>query len=80
MTERFNIIDNAICPRCGDTEETVHHFLMVCQKDERLRDVMRQEVGVKGIKMEKLLVDSRRITDMVKFIESTEQFDFDLEF
>jgi len=37
---------------------------------------MRKEVGVGGMKMEKLLGDSRRIKDTVKFIESTERFDF----
>jgi hypothetical protein len=74
--KRFNIIDNATCPSCGDAEETVHHFLMVCQKYERMRDKMRKEVGVGDMKMEKLLGDSRRIKDTVEFIESTERFDF----
>ena len=67
----FNIIDDAICPRCGGVEEKVYNFLMVCPKYERLRDGMRKEVGIGGMKMEKLLVDSRRIKDTVEFIEST---------
>jgi hypothetical protein len=33
-------------------------------------------VGVGGMKIEKLLGDSRRIKDMVEFIESKERFDF----
>ena len=53
--ERFNIIDDAICPGCGDAKETVHHFLMVCQKYARMRDRMRKEVGIEGMKLEKLL-------------------------
>ena len=39
----------------------MHHFLLVCQKYERLRDEMRKKVGVGGMKMEKLLGDPRRI-------------------
>ena len=74
--KRFNIIDDAICSGCGDAKETVQHILLVCQKYERLRDRMRKVVGVGGMKMEKLLGDSRRIKDTVEFIESTEQFDF----
>lgn len=74
--ERFNIINDAICIGCGDAKETVHHFLLVCQKHERLRDEMRKKVGVGGMKMEKLLGDPRRIKDTVEFIESTERFDF----
>jgi tubulin alpha len=74
--KRFNIIDDAICSRCGDAEETVKHFLLVCPIYERLRDGMRKEVGVGGMKMEKLLGDPRRIKDTVEFIESTERFDF----
>jgi hypothetical protein len=50
----------------------VHRFLMVCPKYERLRDKLRKKVGVGGMKMEKLLGDSRRIKDMVEFIENTE--------
>ena len=74
--KRFNIIDDAKCPGCGITDETVHHFLMVCPKHERWRDRMRKKVGVGGMKLEKLLGDSRRIKDTVDFIESTERFDF----
>ena len=74
--ERFNIIDDATCPGCGDAKETVHHFLLVCQKYERSRDRMRKAVGVGGMKMEKLLGDPRRTKDTIEFIESTERFDF----
>src|SRR5579859_715365 len=74
--EQFNIIDDAICRGCGEATETVQHFLLVCEKYERLRDKMRKEVGGGGVKMEKLLGDPRRIKETVEFIESTEQFDF----
>ena len=40
------------------------------------RDRMRKMVGVRGMKMEKLLGDSRRIQYTVEFIESTGRFDF----
>jgi hypothetical protein len=49
---------------------------MMCPKYEQLRDRMKKEVGVGGMKMEKLLGDSRRIKDMVEFIESMERFEF----
>jgi hypothetical protein len=74
--KRFNIVQDAICPGCGDAKETVHHYLMVCPKHERWRDRMRKAVGVGGMKMEKLLGDSRRIRDTIEFIESTERFEF----
>ena len=74
--ERFNITDNATCPGCGDATETVQHFLLVCEKYERLRDKMRKEVGVGGMRMQKLLGDPRRIMETVEFIESMERFDF----
>ena len=37
---------------------------------------MRKAVGVGGMKMEKLLGDSRRTKDTIEFIESTERFEF----
>ena len=73
--ERFNIIDDATC-QCGDAKETVHHFLMVCQKQERCRDKMRKEVGEMGMKVEILLGDHRRIKHTVKFIKGTGRFEF----
>jgi hypothetical protein len=73
---RFNIVDDATCPGCGDAKETVHHFLMVCPKYEKARDQMRKKVGVGGMKLEKLLGDHRRIKDTLEFIEGTERFEF----
>jgi hypothetical protein len=73
---RFNITDDATCPGCGDAKETVHHFLMVCQKYERLRDRLRKKVGIGGMKMEKLLGDHRRVKHTAEFIESIERFEF----
>jgi rRNA maturation protein Nop10 len=75
--KRFRIIDDETCPGCGDTKETVKHYLSVCQKYERLRDKLRRAVGVGGMRLEKLLGDSRKIQDPVEFIvEGTERFDF----
>jgi hypothetical protein len=54
----------------------VKHFLLVSQKYERWRDRMRKVVGVGGMKIEKLLGDSRGTKDMIEFIESTERFEF----
>lgn len=75
--ERLNITDDATCPGCGGAKETVHHFLMVCQKYARLRDRMRKEAGIgEGMKMEILLGDYRRIKHTAEFIEGTGRFDF----
>ena len=74
--KRFNIINDAKCPGCEITDKTVHHFLILCPKHEMLRDRMRKKVRVGGMKLEKLLGDSRRKKDTVDFIESTERFDF----
>jgi hypothetical protein len=73
--QRFNIVGDTICPRCGDAKEMVKHFLLGCQKYERWRVRMRKAMGVGGIKMERLLGDSRRAKDMIEFIESTERFE-----
>jgi hypothetical protein len=45
-------------------------------KYERLRGRMRKPVGAGGMKMKKLLGDSRRIKDTVDCIESMERFGF----
>jgi len=72
----FNIVYEPTFPECGDANETVKHFLLMCQKYERWRDRMRKAVGVGGMKVEKLLGDSWRIKDTIEFIESMERFEF----
>jgi ribonuclease HI len=74
--KRFRIMDDDTCPGCGDTKETVKHYLLVCQKYEKLRDKMRRAVGVGGMRLEKLLGNPRRIQETAEFIESTERFQF----
>jgi hypothetical protein len=72
----LRIIDDETCSGCGDAKDSVKHYLLVCQKYERLRGKVRRVVGVGGMRLEKLLGHPRRIQETAEFIESTERFDF----
>jgi hypothetical protein len=73
---RFKIVDDATCPECNETTETVKHFLLVCPKYERARDRMRRKVGFGGMRVDKLLGDARRIEATVEFIKVSGRLNF----
>ena len=72
---RFNIIEDPTCA-CGDAQETVTHFLLVCSLHEREQDKLRRKVGIGGMRVERLLGDPRRIKHTIEFIERVGRFDF----
>jgi len=47
-------METATC-ECGDSDETVTHYLLWCTKFNREREKLRKEVGISGMKVEKLL-------------------------
>jgi ribonuclease HI len=72
---RFHIVDDPTCD-CGDAKETVRHLLLACPLHERERDRLRKDVGMGGMRLEKLLGDPRRVKFTIEFIENTGRFDF----
>jgi ribonuclease HI len=43
-------ITSALCPACGKREETVHHFLFICYAHDHQCHILRQTIGVEGLK------------------------------
>ena len=73
---RFGIEDDPRC-NCGDgIVETVKHFLLHCDKYERLRDKLRKKVGAGNMRMEKLLGSPEHIIEALEFIKKTGRFAF----
>ena len=72
---RFNIIDEPTC-ECGEGEETVKHYLLLCELYDRQRDKLRRAVGAGGMRVEELLGDIKMIPYTIQFIEDTKRFEF----
>jgi ribonuclease HI len=72
---RFNITP---CPRCacGKSIETVAHFLLRCEIDEEQRRTLREAVGEDRMKVEILLGDIKKVKALLKYVETTERFEF----
>jgi hypothetical protein len=49
---------------------------MVSPKYAQERDRLRRKVGIKGMRLDKLLGDTRKIEAMIEFIEDFGRFDF----
>jgi len=61
---------------CGDSEETVTHYLLWCTKFDREREKLRKEVGIGGMKVEKLLGFPKLIKPLLEFIRATKRLTF----
>jgi len=72
---RFGIIDDPTCS-CGETTETVAHYLLQCNNYEKEREVLRKEVGAGGMRVEKLLGYPNLIKHTLMFVENTKRFTF----
>jgi hypothetical protein len=72
---RFEIIDDPKCS-CGETNETVAHYLLQCNNHEKEREALRKEVGAGGMRVEKLLGYPNLIKHTLTFVENTKRFTF----
>ncbi len=60
----------------GPSSKPVEHFLLRCEQFDKERDQMRRKIGMEGMRVEKLLGDSKIIKYTIKYIESTKRFKF----
>ena len=72
---RMRLVDEKTC-ECGEGEETVKHFLLVCTKYKEQRMELRKKVGARGMKVERLLGDKKLIRHTLEFVEETNRFEF----
>jgi hypothetical protein len=56
--------------------ETIAHYLLVCNIYEIERETLREEVGVQGMRVEKLLGYSKFVVYTLEYVIKTERFDF----
>lgn len=71
---RFKKADSSTCPACHQADESVHHFLIVCQAYDVPRREMRRELRGKAGKLDSLLTDERCTKALFKFITATQRF------
>ena len=72
---RFGHTDIATC-ECGDSDETVMHYLLWCTRFDRESEKLRKEVGIGGMKVEKLLGYPKFIKPTLEYIRATKRFTF----
>ena len=72
---QFGHTETATC-ECGDSNETVTHYLRSCTRFEKEREKLRKEVGIGGMKVEMLLGYPKLIKPTLKYIRATKRFTF----
>ncbi|KAF8580429.1 hypothetical protein K439DRAFT_1274602, partial [Ramaria rubella] len=71
---KFNRVDSPLCPACNNTEETVHHFLMICPAYAKHRRVMARALPRDSTPLSKLLAHSKALPHLFKFVNATARF------
>lgn len=71
----FSIVDSPDCD-CEEGHETVAHYLLKCEIYEEERDALRKRVGVQGMRVNKLLGDSKLVKHTLEYMEKTQRFNF----
>jgi hypothetical protein len=79
LNQYLHRFGHAESPRCecgSGAIENVEHFLLYCPRYDRRRARLVREVGVGGMRMEKLLGRPRMIGHTLKYVDETRRFCF----
>lgn len=71
---RFKRVDNPRCPACGETEETVEHFLLHCPTYAHERWALEKSIKCKP-NLKTLLGDRKATLPLKNYIHATHRFD-----
>ena len=71
---RFHISDTPHC-ECGAGKETVEHFLLQCPRYIKQREPLRKEVGMRNMRVDKLLGDLKLVKHTMEYIKSTNRLE-----
>ena len=71
---RFQKVDSARCPACGDPHETTEHFLLRCPKFAHKRWPLLALLNRTTPSLTDLLTNQKAIIPLINYIEATERF------
>jgi hypothetical protein len=74
--KRFNCVDSARCPACGDVAESVRHFLLECPIYAHERWILKKRLSgkKKALTMRNLLGDEEAIIPLSNYIHASHRF------
>lgn len=70
---RFQKVDSARCPACGDRRETTEHFLLQCPKFAHERWPLLALFNMRTPTLTDLLSNQKTIIPLINYIEATER-------
>ena len=68
---RMKRSDTPNCPICTNTEETIHHFLLVYPQYDRECFIMQRKLGRKASSLPFLLTDPYAMKHFLQYVNST---------
>ena len=71
---RFEKVDSAQCPACGEERETPEHFILRCPKYAHERWTLLRHVRDNTPRIEEVLSRPKIIVPLIQYIEATERF------
>ena len=74
---RHQIVDDPTCQQCNNGNiETVEHYLLRCATYTEERHELRKAVGIRGMRMDRLLERRQLVAKTLEYVEKTGRFDF----
>jgi len=70
---RMNITESPMC-ECRQSRETVRHYIMECPIYESCRETLRNTVGARNLRLERLLGQPKFIKHTIQFVNSSGRF------
>jgi hypothetical protein len=70
---RFSITEDPHC-ECGNGIEMVKHYLLDCRTHEESRKELREKVGWRNMRVQKLLSNPKVVKNTMEFVDKTGRF------
>ena len=71
---RIQKAESPLCPHCGVTRETVHHYLLECPKYNAQRARLESEIGTAARSLKSLLNSPNTLKALFRYIHDTGRF------
>ncbi|KAG1795386.1 uncharacterized protein HD556DRAFT_1213484, partial [Suillus plorans] len=69
---KIKVADSPMCPTCEQREETVHHYILMCEEYQTQRDALRARTTARMLNLRALLNNPKHVVPhLFRYIAET---------
>lgn len=72
---KIKVADSPMCPACEQREETVHHYILMCEEYRTQRDALRARTTARMLNLCALLNHPKHVPHLFHYIAETRRLD-----